>query len=101
MQSTSLQAGVVTVFVPGATGAVTTIEFEDGLVEDLGEALQMVGEYNCLFQYYATIITVGRPRPCKSSCTKTLRLPSLSTRVKFCRCHSPVSLLGGRSICAP
>jgi secondary thiamine-phosphate synthase enzyme len=38
--STSLQAGVVTVFVPGATGAVATIEFEDGLVEDLGNALQ-------------------------------------------------------------
>ena len=35
-----LQAGVVTVFVPGATGAVTTIEFEDGLVADLGDALQ-------------------------------------------------------------
>lgn len=40
LQSTSVQAGVVTVFVPGATGAVTTIEFEDGLVEDLGNALQ-------------------------------------------------------------
>jgi secondary thiamine-phosphate synthase enzyme len=40
LQSTSLHAGVVTVFVPGATGAVTTIEFEDGLVADLGEALQ-------------------------------------------------------------
>jgi len=40
LQSTPLQAGVVTIFVPGATGAVTTIEFEDGLVADLGEALQ-------------------------------------------------------------
>ena len=40
LQSTPLQAGVVTVFVPRATGAVTTIEFEDGLVADLGEALQ-------------------------------------------------------------
>ena len=40
LQSTPLQAGVVTIFVPGATGAITTIEFEDGLVADLGEALQ-------------------------------------------------------------
>jgi secondary thiamine-phosphate synthase enzyme len=40
LQSTPLHAGVVTVFVVGATGAVTTIEFEDGLVADLGEALQ-------------------------------------------------------------
>jgi len=29
--------GVVTVFVPGATGAVTTIEYEPGLVHDLAE----------------------------------------------------------------
>jgi secondary thiamine-phosphate synthase enzyme len=40
LQSTPCQAGVVTIFVPGATGAITTIEFEDGLVADLGEALQ-------------------------------------------------------------
>lgn len=40
LRSTDMNAGVVTVFVPGAAGAVTTIEFEDGLVADLGEALQ-------------------------------------------------------------
>ena len=40
LQSTSLQSGLVTVFVPGATGGVTTIEFEAGLIEDLEAALQ-------------------------------------------------------------
>jgi secondary thiamine-phosphate synthase enzyme len=40
LKSTPCQAGVVTIFVPGATGAITTIEFEDGLVADMGEALQ-------------------------------------------------------------
>ncbi len=40
LQSTDLRAGVITVFVPGATGAVATIEFEEGLLADLGEALQ-------------------------------------------------------------
>ncbi|RQW81591.1 MAG: YjbQ family protein [Methanothrix sp.] len=35
-----LEAGTATVFVPGATGAVTTIEYEDGLASDLGDALQ-------------------------------------------------------------
>jgi secondary thiamine-phosphate synthase enzyme len=40
LKSTPCQAGVVTIFVPGATGAITTIEFEDGLVADLGEALE-------------------------------------------------------------
>ena len=40
LQSTSLQSGLVTVFVPGATGGVTTIEFEAGLIEDMEAALQ-------------------------------------------------------------
>ncbi len=42
LEKASLKAGTVTVFVPGATGAVTTIEYEDGLVADLGDALQRI-----------------------------------------------------------
>ncbi len=34
--------GLLNVFVPGSTGAVTTIEFEPGCVEDLNEALESV-----------------------------------------------------------
>ena len=34
VKATGLQAGTVTVFVPGATGAVTTLEFEPGVVQD-------------------------------------------------------------------
>ncbi|VVB70482.1 Uncharacterised protein [uncultured archaeon] len=40
LEESGLQAGIVTVFVPGATGAVTTIEYEDGLVSDMCDALQ-------------------------------------------------------------
>ena len=40
LQRTGLQSGLVTIFVPGATGAVTTMEFEPGLIEDLKGALQ-------------------------------------------------------------
>jgi secondary thiamine-phosphate synthase enzyme len=32
--------GAVTVFCPGSTGAVTTIEFESGVLEDLKKALE-------------------------------------------------------------
>ena len=32
--------GTVTVFVPGSTGGLTTVEFEDGLVRDLDEMFQ-------------------------------------------------------------
>ena len=42
LERVPLKTGVVTVFVPGATGAVTTIEYEDGLVADLADALQRI-----------------------------------------------------------
>ena len=42
LERVPLKAGVVTVFVAGATGAVTTIEYEDGLVADLADALQRI-----------------------------------------------------------
>jgi len=34
VRATGLRAGTVTVFFPGATGAVTTLEFEPGVVQD-------------------------------------------------------------------
>ena len=45
-ESTSLKAGAMVIFVPGATGAVTTIEYEDGLVADLGDALERIAPQN-------------------------------------------------------
>ena len=35
LTASGLRAGTLTVFVPGATGALTTIEFEPGVVADL------------------------------------------------------------------
>jgi len=35
-----LKTGIACVFVPGATGAITTIEYEDGLVHDLKSAFK-------------------------------------------------------------
>ena len=40
VRDSGLAEGSVTVFVPGSTGAVTTIEYEPGLVGDLQEALE-------------------------------------------------------------
>lgn len=40
VKSSNLRSGIVTLFVPGATGALTTIEHEPGLVQDLGDALE-------------------------------------------------------------
>jgi len=35
VKKSGLEKGTVTVFVPGATGALTTVEYEPGLVQDL------------------------------------------------------------------
>ena len=44
-----MKSGILTVFVPGATAGVTTIEYEPGLVHDLKEAFEKIaprrGEY--------------------------------------------------------
>jgi secondary thiamine-phosphate synthase enzyme len=40
VKKSKLQDGVVTVFVPGSTGALTTIEYEAGLLHDLPAALE-------------------------------------------------------------
>lgn len=40
VSDSSLEKGIVTVFVPGSTGALTTIEYEPGLLHDLPVALE-------------------------------------------------------------
>ena len=42
VKQAGLSDGTVTLFVPGATGALTTLEFEPGVVEDLRHALDVV-----------------------------------------------------------
>ena len=39
---TNLRNGIVTVFVPGSTGALTTIEYEPGLLRDLPTMLERI-----------------------------------------------------------
>lgn len=38
VSASKLTEGIVTVFIPGATGGITTIEYEPGLIKDLKEA---------------------------------------------------------------
>ncbi len=42
LKETNLKEGIITVFVPGATGAITTIEYESGLIEDLTSAVERI-----------------------------------------------------------
>ncbi len=40
LSSSGLSSGIVTVFVPGSTASVTTIEYEPGLVKDFPRAME-------------------------------------------------------------
>ena len=41
-----IKSGTVTVFCPGSTGAVTTIEYEGGVLEDLKKAIERIAPSN-------------------------------------------------------
>jgi len=52
LEETSLEEGIVTVFMAGSTGAITTIEFEPGLVKtDLPEAMERVAPTNIPYEH--------------------------------------------------
>ncbi|MGD8375366.1 MAG: secondary thiamine-phosphate synthase enzyme YjbQ [Acidobacteriota bacterium] len=42
LSDSGIRAGVATVFVPGSTGGVTTIEFEPGVVQDLRDCFERI-----------------------------------------------------------
>jgi len=42
VRQADLRDGTVTLFVPGATGSLTTLEFEPGVVQDVQEMLDMI-----------------------------------------------------------
>jgi secondary thiamine-phosphate synthase enzyme len=46
-----LQNGVATVFVPGSTGALTTIEYENGLLQDLPAAMERIAPRNITYEH--------------------------------------------------
>jgi len=43
--------GSVTLFVPGSTGALTTIEFESGVVNDLKKAIEKMAPQDIYYQH--------------------------------------------------
>jgi len=50
VRDSDMKTGIAAIFVPGSTGALTTIEYETGLVQDIREAFEIVaprhGEYH-------------------------------------------------------
>lgn len=46
-----LENGIVTIFVSGSTGALTTIEYEPGLLRDLPEALERIAPRDIPYEH--------------------------------------------------
>jgi len=51
VEESGLEAGIVTVFVPGSTAAVTTIEYEPGLTKDFPAMLERVAPKSIAYEH--------------------------------------------------
>ena len=54
VKKSKLKSGTATIFVPGATGAVSTIEYEPGLLKDIPEALDLFSPSNKEYHHHKT-----------------------------------------------
>ena len=50
VESSKVKNGIVTIFMPGSTAGLTTIEYEPGLIKDIQQSLEIIaprrGEYH-------------------------------------------------------
>ena len=54
VNKSKLKDGIVSVFVPGSTGTITTIEFEPGLRKDLPKALEKIAPKGIYYNHHET-----------------------------------------------
>lgn len=53
LSSSGLKDGIVTLFVPGSTGGLTTIEYESGLVKDFSEVMEKIAPSDVTYHHDA------------------------------------------------
>jgi len=51
IENRQIENGVATVFVPGSTAAVTTIEYEPGLLTDFPSMLEKIAPRNAVYEH--------------------------------------------------
>lgn len=51
VRKAKISNGIVTVFVPGSTAGITTIEFEDGVVGDLKKAIDRIAPHDIHYDH--------------------------------------------------
>ena len=54
VDESGIKDGIVLVFCPGSTGALSTVEFEPGLMEDVPEMLNKIAPYGKDYKHHAT-----------------------------------------------
>ncbi|HVY54481.1 MAG TPA: secondary thiamine-phosphate synthase enzyme YjbQ [Thermodesulfobacteriota bacterium] len=53
VRESGLSSGTVTVFIPGSTAGVTTIEYEGGAIQDFREAIERIAPRNIHYHHDA------------------------------------------------
>ena len=51
LRHSKIEDGLVTVFCPGSTGAITTIEYEPGVLRDLQKALEKIAPSDISYEH--------------------------------------------------
>src|SRR2546428_7756874 len=51
IESSRMRSGIAVLFVPGSTGAITTIEYEPGLLADLPVALERLAPKDASYEH--------------------------------------------------
>jgi len=54
IEDSSLREGSATLFIPGATGSVTTVEYEPGLKKDVPDALERLAPPDIPYKHHET-----------------------------------------------
>jgi secondary thiamine-phosphate synthase enzyme len=53
VRESGISSGIVTVFIPGSTAGVTTIEYESGAIQDFREAIDRIAPRNIRYHHDA------------------------------------------------
>jgi secondary thiamine-phosphate synthase enzyme len=51
VEESNIENGTVILFIPGSTGALTTIEFEKGVIKDLREAIERMAPVDIYYEH--------------------------------------------------
>jgi secondary thiamine-phosphate synthase enzyme len=54
IEKSHISDGIVTIFVPGSTGGITTIEYESGLIKDFPDFMEKLAPYKSHYEHNET-----------------------------------------------